>query len=254
MNKGGKVELCWALPVEGQWMKSTLKWLPRHLRDEPHESHWCCSACCTALEGWIPRFSAPNSLTYIDRLGLRVLHRQPKNSWVWAHQYENIGKTMLTPCHSHTNTNSSLGTKHSLDISAQVIKGKNFSTSFIFSFILTSVHWLSHKLTLSNSKTFRPPFQNINCPWCHKQLPGLARLKKKNPCILYIDHFSKSLHSKVFQRNPQTKCTNVLRGLFSKDKGRILLLGKVNLIIAFPIVAFIFQCEGLTATQAVWHL
>lgn len=63
----------------------------------------------------------------------------------------------------------------------------------------------------------------------------------------------KNLHSKVFQRNPQTKCTNVLRGLFSKDKGRILLLGKVNLIMAFPIVAFISQCEGLTttATQAL---
>lgn len=197
MNKGGKVDLCWALPVEGQWMKSTLKWLPRHLRDEPHESHWCCSACCTALEGWIPRFSAPNSLTYIDRLGLRVSHRQPKISWVWAHQYENIGKTMLTPCYSHTNTNSSLGTKHSLDISVQVIKGKNFSTSFIFSSILTSVHWLSHKLTLSNSKAFQPPFQNINCPWCHKQLPGLARLKKKIHafCILITSPKTSTLKS-----------------------------------------------------------
>ena len=91
-------------------------------------------------------------------------------------------------------------------------------------------------------KIFRPLFQNSKCILQYKSLAGFARLK--NPCTLYIDHFSKNLHSKVFQQNPQTNAQMSSEAFSLKTKAESYCWEKSTLLLHFQYYHSSFRVRG----------
>lgn len=201
--------------------------------------------------GWSPRLSVLQSATHRCRAGTGALN-QWQQPWVPSPPHGVLwGETHERRAEKHTDENSSLQSK----IFPLPFSGGYQSQNFLkpLSRIQPNPSTLS-ELLITIRCIRRCCGRSAEAGLCTtaQVISWLARLE--NPCTLYIDHFSKNPPLRSLSRESSSKCTNVLRGLFSKDKGRMLLLGKVNLIIAFPIVPFIFQSEGLTAPSVVWHL